>query len=100
MEPEVSSPHSQAPATCPYPEPANSVVIPTSHFLKIHSNIILPSKPGSPQRSLSLRFPHQNPVHTSHMVIIPYLNPLKTKRKLRYLKTQSVPRCKHFSARL
>jgi hypothetical protein len=27
--------------------------------------IILPSAPGSPQRSLSLRFPHQNPVHTS-----------------------------------
>jgi hypothetical protein len=27
-------------------------------------------------------------------------NPLKTKRRLRYLKTQSVPRCKHFSSRL
>jgi len=25
------------------------------------------------------------------------INPLKTKRRLRYLKTQSVPRCKHFS---
>jgi hypothetical protein len=24
MEPEGSSPHSQAPATCPYPEPAHS----------------------------------------------------------------------------
>ena len=28
------------------------------------------------------------------------LNPLKTKRTLLYLKTQSVPRCKHFSSRL
>jgi len=27
-------------------------------------------------------------------------NPLKTKRRLLYLKTQSIPRCKHFSSRL
>src|SRR5215469_8815174 len=45
-----------------------------SHFLKIHLNIILPSTSGSPHWSLSLRFPHQNPVHTSplpHMRHIP-----------------------------
>jgi len=36
-----------------------------SHFLKIDLNIILPPMSGSPQWSLSLRFPHQNPVHTS-----------------------------------
>jgi len=29
-----------------------------------------------------------------------YINPLKMKRRLLYLKTQSVPRCKHFSSRL
>ena len=28
------------------------------------------------------------------------INPLKTKRRLLYLKTQSVPRCKHFSSQL
>jgi len=28
------------------------------------------------------------------------INPLKTKRRLLYLKTQSVPRCKHFTSRL
>ena len=39
------------------------VPIPTSHFLEIHSNIIHPSTPRSPQWSPSLRFPHQDSVH-------------------------------------
>jgi len=34
MEPESSSPHSQAPATCPYPEPYQSNPCPAPHFLK------------------------------------------------------------------
>ena len=38
------------------------VHIPTSHLLEIHPNIIHPSTPRSPQWSLSLRFPHQDPI--------------------------------------
>jgi len=41
----------------------NPVHIPTSHLLEIHSNIIHPSTPRSSQTSLSLRFPHQDPIH-------------------------------------
>jgi hypothetical protein len=43
----------------------NLVHTPTFHFLEIHSNIILPPMPGFPQWSLSLRFPHQNPIQAS-----------------------------------
>ena len=50
---------------CPPPVPILSQLHPgpttPSHFLKI--NIILSSTSGSPQWSLSLRFPYQNPVH-------------------------------------
>ena len=40
----------------------NPVHIPTSHPLEIQPNIIHPSTPRSPQLSLSLRFPHQDPI--------------------------------------
>ena len=51
----------------------NPVHIPTSHLLEVHPNIIHPSTPRSPQWSLSLRFPQQDPIqtplltHTRHM---------------------------------
>ena len=41
----------------------NPVHIPTSHLLDIHPNIIHPSTPRPPQWSLSLRLPHQDPIH-------------------------------------
>ena len=54
---------------CPSPVPIlcqiDPVHIPTSNFLKFHLNIILPSTSGSPQWTLSFRFPHQDPVYAS-----------------------------------
>jgi len=54
---------------CPPPVPILSQLIPVhtrpSHFLKSHLNIIPPSTPGFPKRSLTIRFPHQNPVFAS-----------------------------------
>jgi len=42
----------------------NPVRIPTSHLLEVHPNIIHPSTSRSPQWSLSLRFPYQDPILT------------------------------------
>ena len=51
---------------CPPPIPIISQIDPVhdpaTHFLKIHFNIILPATPGFSKCSLSLSFPHQNPI--------------------------------------
>ena len=65
QEPEGSSPYTQVPATCPYAEPTPSSSHKPLSLPEIHLNIILASASGSPQWSLSLRFPLQNPLHLS-----------------------------------
>jgi len=55
METEGSLPHSQAPATCPYPEPDQSSPCLPSHLLEIHFNIILLSTPGSSTKPTNKR---------------------------------------------
>ena len=73
MELWSSSPHSQAPTTCPYPQPDQSNPSLPAHFLKIHST------PRSCKWSLTFKCPHQNPVctsavsHTTHNYIYVYM---------------------------
>ena len=65
-------------------EPARSSPYPTSHFLKTHLNIILPSTPGSPKWSLTLRFPHQTPVYPSPVLYTRYMNRLSHSSRFYY----------------
>ena len=75
MEHEGSLPQSQVPSNCPYPAPVRSSPHPYIPLSKIHLNIILTSMTVSPKWSLSLKFPHRNPVyayplpHTRYMCV-------------------------------
>ena len=69
MKPQGLLPYSQVPATCPYPEPARSSPCTHAPLPEDASNITLPSTPGSPKWSPSLRFPHQNPEYASTLPI-------------------------------
>ena len=65
-------PHKRPP-TVPILSQPHPVSTTPSHFLKIHLNIIISSTSWSPQWPLSLRFPHQNLVHTSPFLHTRYM---------------------------
>ena len=83
MEPEGSLPHSHVITTCPYPKPARSIPCSTPHFLKIHPNIIFPSRLGLPSCLLPSGFPTKtlytplpSPIHTTcptHLIILDFI---------------------------
>ena len=59
----------KSPPPVPFLNQIDPVHVPTSYLLTNRLNIILPSLPGSSKWSLSLGFPHQNPVHTAPLPI-------------------------------
>jgi len=61
------------PSLVPIPSQSDPVHDPTSHCLKIHLSIILPSKPGSSKWSRFLRFSHQTSVYAFPLTLTRYM---------------------------
>ena len=72
---QCSSPYSQQPSTCPYPESDQSSLRPT-HFLKIHFNIILPSTPRSSKWFVPLGFSTKFSIHLYSLRYVPHAPPV------------------------
>ena len=99
MEPESSLPYSQAPALVSLALLKLScrtfTCCSTSYFVNFEN-----TSRQMPFILLSEHFKAVHIVYTTVTVTGDNINPLNTKRRLLYLKTQFVPRRKHSSARL
>ena len=80
MEPEGSLPHSQVPATCPYPDPDNPVHATPSHFLKIYLKISSHLHQGLPSGFISSDFPTKTPLlspiratYPAHLTLLDFI---------------------------
>ena len=69
MNPKVHYRTHKSPLPVPILSQINPVHTSTSHFLKIHLNIVLPSTPGSPKWSCELSFRDQ---YGRNVVIVNY----------------------------
>jgi len=81
----------KCPAPVSIPSQLHPVHAPTSHFLVIHLNNILPSKPWSSKWFLSIRFPYKNHVydfsvpHTCYMPRWLYSSRFDNPKKIRWI---------------
>ena len=81
MEPEGSLPHSQVPATCPYPEPALSSPHPTAWrsilILSSHQRLGLPSglfPPCFPTKTLYMPLPsHKRATYPVYLILLDFI---------------------------
>jgi hypothetical protein len=100
-------PHSQLPATCLYPEPAQSSLYPYILLLEDPTYIILAFRPCSRQWSLSLRFPHQKSLHASpitiratrpaHLILLHFITRKIVSEELGTIKSQILDSCFDYS---
>ena len=80
----------KCPPPAPIPSHLNPIHTPTSHFLNMHFNIILPSTTGSSKLSLCLKFPHQNPVCTYPLPHTCYMPRLSSSSQIFSVSTQTM----------
>ena len=78
--------------------PIGSTLVVLTHPLSYFLHYLQP--PFSSETLHSLIADNVNVLNVLLVLVEPYINPLKTKSRLLYLKTQFIPRIRHFSSQL